>query len=308
MRFRRFGASALVVLALGSLVVACGDDDDDDTAASDSAGGDTELAEGEIPQFTITATDDLAAKKFTFDVPSDIEGGVVQLSLQNDGKELHDFQLVEAADGHTLEELLDEVSSEEAPLGDWVVGAGGPGSAPPEQASTAILDLAPGEYWYFCTESSGEDGEEQISHAANGMSGEFTVAGDSGAEIPDADATITAKDYSFATAGLKAGKNTIAFSNEGPAQIHHALLFPVADGATFAQASEFLMSDEPPSGPPPVDFENGRGTTVISSGKIEVIEMELDAGTYALVCFMPDKGTAGPPHLTKGMLAELKIS
>jgi hypothetical protein len=309
MKFRRIGASALVVLAIGTFVVACGDDDDttaggDDTTETTAAtGGD------EIPEVTISATDDLAAKKFTFDVPSDIPGGVVGLELKNEGKELHDFQLVEAVDGHSLDEILAEVSSEDAPLSDWVVAAGGPGSTAPGGSSSAIVDLTAGTYWYFCTESSGgdEEGSESVSHGANGMAGEFTVGDDSGAEMPDAGAAITAKDYAFETSGLKAGKNTVAFSNEGPKQIHHAYAFPIAEGKTFDEAKTFLMSDAPPEGEPPVDFESGVGTTVISSGRTEVVELDLKAGTYALLCFMPDLGTAGPPHLAKGMLVELKI-
>ena len=290
---------------------ACGDDDDEDTAASGSG---SEAAEetGDIPVVEITATDDLAAKKFAFELPSEISGGVVTLALKNDGEEAHDFQLVEAVEGHTLEELVAEANSEESPIGDWVKAAGGPPHTVRNATSRATMELEPGAtYWYFCTESSGgdEEGSEEIGHATNGMSGEFTVADEeSGAELPDAAATITAKDYSFEISGLKAGKNTVTFANEGPKQLHHALLFPIAEGKSFAEAKTFLMSDEEPDGPPPVDFDNGVGTTVLGAGKTMVVDLEVNAGSYALICFMPDLGTAGPPHAAKGMITEVTVS
>lgn len=285
-----------IVAVLALVGTACGDDDED--AADDG--------EGAPPVYTVRASDMMEEKHFKFELPDGMKGGAITIRLQNDGKELHDFQLAKAVPGHTLQELLAQVSSEDAPLEDWVEAAGGVGGTAPGQANEATLDLEPGTYWYFCTESS-EAGEESVSHATNGMAGELTLVGDSGAEIPDASAEITAKDYSFDLDGLEAGANTVEFANEGK-QIHHALLFPVAAGKTFDEAKAAFLSEEPPEGPPPVDFEKAVGTAVVNPGQRIVATMNLQKGTYVVVCFMPDKGTAGPPHLTKGMLTELKVS
>jgi hypothetical protein len=283
------------VLAVLALVASgCGDDDDDEAAGE---GGDAP------PVYTITASE--AGEQATFTVPSDMKGGVITIRIENDGQNLHDFQLAEAVPGHTLQELLAQVTSEEAPLEDWVVAAGGVGATPPGQANEATLDLEPGTYWYFSTESSGE-GEETVPDAAAGMAGELTLTGDSGAEFPDASAEIGAVDYSFDLDGLEEGDNSVEFSNEGK-QLHHALLVPVAAGKTFATAKEALLSEEEPEGPPPVDFENAVATPVVSPGHRMVANMRLGKGTYVVVCFLPDKGTAGPPHATKGMIAELKV-
>ena len=308
MRLRRFGAGALVVLALGSFVVACGDDDDDDTAAT---GDDTEQAaddaQGDDEPITVTATDDLTAKKFTFDIPSTLPGGAVDVQLANDGKELHDLQFVKASEGHTVDELIATVNSEE-PIPTWIREGGGVGVTPPGATGRATLELDPGTYWYFCTESSGgeEEGSEAISHAANGMAGEVAVEGDTGEELPDTDATLTAADYRFDTAGLKAGENTFTFSNDGK-QLHHAIAFPIAEGKTFADAQAAFTSEEEPTGPPPVDFERGVATAVIGPGQSQVVSWNLDAGNYVLVCFMGDYEIPGPPHVAKGMIAELKV-
>jgi hypothetical protein len=284
-----------VLAALALVAGGCGDDDDDEAGGED---GDAP------PVYTIKATD-AGEGQATFTVPSDMTGGVITIRLQNDGRNPHDFQLAEAVPGHTLQELLAQVSSEEAPLEEWVVAAGGVGATAPGQANEATLDLEPGTYWYFSTESSGE-GEESVPDAAAGMAGELTLTGDSGAEFPDTSAEIGAKDYSFDLDGLEEGDNSIEFSNEGK-QLHHALLVPVAAGKTFEDAKNALLSEEEPEGPPPVDFEKAVATPVVNPGTRMVANIPLTKGTYVVVCFLPDKGTAGPPHAAKGMISELQV-
>ncbi|HUQ40228.1 MAG TPA: hypothetical protein VM030_08735 [Acidimicrobiales bacterium] len=291
-----------IALALGLVAAGCGSDDD--KAADDTTT--TAAAAKTPPVFEFHATDDAAGEHFKFSVPENVTGGAVTLKLVNDGKELHDLQLVKAAPGHTLAEFLKEFGSEEAPVSEWIEAAGGVGGTPPGQTNQVTLELEPGTYWYVCTEST-EKGEKEISHANSGMSGEITIAGDSEASLPDTDASIVAKEYSFAPTGLKAGKNTFTFTNEG-AQLHHAGIVPLMPGKTFADAKAALTSQEEPTGPPPIDFEKSVFTAVVSGGKSMVVDATLAAGTYALLCFMPDKGTAGPPHVAKGMLVELKVA
>ncbi|HYF26104.1 MAG TPA: hypothetical protein VD931_10230, partial [Baekduia sp.] len=125
------------------------------------------------------------------------------------------------------------------------------------------------------------------------------------AQLPGVPATITASDFEFVTSGLKAGLNQVRFENTGR-ELHHALAFPLAKGATIAQARTFFQSQEEPEGKPPVDFSGGTGTTVLDGGKAQVVEMDLEAGSYALVCFITNRA-GGPPHVAMGMISELKI-
>ncbi|MDQ4131340.1 MAG: hypothetical protein M3133_10215, partial [Actinomycetota bacterium] len=196
------------------------------------------------------------------------------------------------------------VGSADAPLEPWLEAAGGP-AAEPGKTGEVTLDLEPGRYWYFSTESG--EGEGAKSDSELGMKGELTLEGDSGAEFPvAAPASILASDYHFKFDGFEAGENTIAFRNAGQ-QLHHALFFPLLPGKTVEDAKQAFEAEGEPSGPPPVDFEKGVGTTVINPGQTMIVHLELPAGSYVAVCFMPDKGTAGPPHAAKGMLAELKV-
>lgn len=269
-----------LILILGSAVVGCSKKK---TAA-------------EIPSHEVTATEP-AEGSYEFDIPAEFGGGVITVALSNSGDERHDFQLAAVVDGHELQELVDELASDEAPLSDWVAPAGGVGGTAPGATNEATFALPAGDYWYFCTESS----DEGASHAANGMAGELTVAGDSGAELPAADATIAASEYTFDITGLAAGTNTIEFSNAGE-QLHHVLAVPVLEGKTIEDVAAAL-AEETPSGPPPLDFEAAQATAVVNPGDRVIVAFEFDAGTtYAFMCFMPDKGTAGPPHAAKGML------
>jgi plastocyanin len=309
MKVRRFGAGALVVLALGAFLVACGDDDDttaasggDTTETTASTGGDAKA--GDVPTVTIGATDDVAAKKFSFDIPSELKGGAFTLALDNKGKEVHDFQLVKAEDGKTLQDLL-SVLGDEAVTPDWLKTAAGVGSTPGGKTDKAIVDLEPGKYFYFCTESSGDDANS-VDHATNGMSGELTLTGDTGADLPDTDASITASEYKFDVSGVKAGENTFTFENAGK-QLHHVLAAPIAEGKTIDDVRAAFTSEEEPTGPPPIDFEKMVGTAVVGPGQSEVATFDLSAGKYALICFMTDYGTPGPPHAMKGMLQELDV-
>jgi plastocyanin len=309
MKVRRFGAGALVVLALGAFLVACGDDDDTtaasggDTTETTASGGDAKT--NEIPSVTFGATDDVAAKKFTFDVPSDIKGGAVTVEVDNKGKEVHDLQFVKASAGHTLDDLLKVVDSEESPTPEWLATASGVGSTAPGTKNAASVVLEPGKYFYFCTESSGDD-PNSISHAANGMAGEVTVGADSGAELPETDASITASEYKFDVSGVKAGENTFTFSNAGK-QLHHVIAAPIAEGKTLDDVKTAFASEGEPSGPPPVDFENFVATAVVGPGQSEVATWNLKPGKYAMFCFMTDYHTPGPPHVAKGMLQELDV-
>jgi len=62
----------------------------------------------------------------------------------------------------------------------------------------------------------------------------------------------------------------------------------------------------PPSGPPPIDFENGFTTAVIDGGIEQVTDLELKKGKYAMICFIQDR-KGGPPHVMQGMIAEANV-
>ena len=166
-----------------------------------------------------------------------------------------------------------------------------------------------GSYAWFSNTTPEQEGAEPLYK--RGGEGSMEVTGDpTGAQLPATTAQITAKevapdDYQFEATGLKAGTNQITFSNGG-GQLHHAVIARLADGATIDQAQEFFATEDF-KGPPPVDFDASEITAVLDTGGKEVETVELQSGSYALLCFLTDRA-GGPPHVIKAkMLQEVKV-
>ena len=297
---RRLVLTTIVAMAAGAFVAGCGDDDED-SASSDAA---------KPISFPITATAE-GAKQKALEFPSSIKAGLVNITLRNEDKSPRSAQIIRVEGDHTVDDVLKIVEAEEATkIPTWMQDGGGLGSVKPGATATATQVLAPGKYVVW----DDEGGDEGPGNSELGAKGEFTVTGPAvDAELPARDATVTATDegegedktYDFEFAGLKAGTNEVRFENTGD-ELHHALFFPMRQGATIKEVEEAFAAEEEPTGPPPVDFENGVGTTVIDGGIAQNISLDLKAGKYAVVCFISDR-EGGPPHAAKGMLKELTV-
>jgi len=297
---RRFVLSTILALAAGAFVAGCGDDDED-TAASDAP---------EPISFQITATAE-GAKQKALEFPTSIKAGLVEITLRNEDKAPRSAQIIRVEGDHTVDDVLKIVDAEEeTKIPTWMQDGGGLGSVKPGASATATQVLAPGKYVVW----DDEGGDEGPGNSELGAKGEFTVTGPAvDVELPAREATVTATDegegedktYDFEFAGLKAGTNEVRFENTGD-ELHHALFFPMRQGATIKEVEEAFAAEEEPEGPPPVDFMNGVGTTVIDGGIAQNISLDLKAGKYAVVCFISDR-EGGPPHAAKGMLKELTV-
>ncbi len=289
--------SLLALLALTGLCAlpACGDDDDS------SDGGSPETSE---PAAVVFETTEPSKGKVAIDAPSSIDAGVVELTLKNSGKRPHDAQLVRVDGERSVDDVLDEVidTEEGSPTPDWAHGGGGVGTVPPGQTATVTEVLEPGTYYLVDTESAGDDGPP---NARNGGVAKFEATGDGGGELPATDAKITADEYSFQSSGIAPGKNRLTFENAGD-ELHHIIAVPVRKGAKFSDVRKVFTSEQPPKGPPPVDFEALQGTAVIDGGEEQVTELDFEPGKYALVCFIADRA-GGPSHVAKGMISELDV-
>lgn len=298
----RLTRSLLAVLAAGGLVAGCGEGEDENTPAKEAAATPV--------KFTIRATAEGEKKALEF--PATIKTGLVEMTLVNTDEVPRSAQIVRVEGDHTVDDVLKVVNSDEAKIPDWIQDGGGLGAVKPNTSGTATQILAPGKYVIWDDEGGGE--EDAPSHDELGAKGEFTVTGELGnAELPDQAARVTAidtfegedREYDFEFDGLKAGRNEVRFENTGE-ELHHALFFPIAEGKTIKDVEAAFTAEEEPQGPPPVDFENGVGTAVIDGDIEQNIELDLEAGKYAVVCFISDR-KGGKPHAAKGMLKELTI-
>jgi len=233
---------------------------------------------------------------------------LAEISLQVDtaATEEHEAQLVRVEDDHTLAEALEVLSTDEggAPSPSWLFAEGGVGSIKGGKTATVTQILQPGTY-YVLDLGEGE-GDNVPSFAEQGATATIQVTGEAGdAELPGADATVTAEDYSFVTDGLVAGVNRIRFDNTGEER-HHIIAIPYEAGATLEQIKAFATSDAPPDGPPPVDFSRASVTAVLEGGDSQITELNLASGKYAFICFISDRA-GGPPHAAMGMINEVVV-
>lgn len=115
--------------------------------------------------------------------------------------------------------------------------------------------------------------------------------------------TITATDYRFdAPASIPAGFTTIRIVNQGK-MLHHAALVRLTDGKTVADLGKAL--EKPGPFPAWAIMAGGPNSPRPDGGSSEVT-LSLVAGSYAILCFVPDPG--GVPHFAKGMMVPLTVT
>ncbi len=278
-------SASLTVLAV--LLASCGND----RPASDAPPGggvsaaDTSAAPGAPNVVTITARD------FTFEAPEQIPAGVTTLRLVSDGPSLHHVQLVRFENGKSLKDFLGALKGDGFPS--WATSVGGPAPPAPNDASSVIQDLTPGDYALVCFIPSADG----VPHVAKGMARALKVVAASGpaAVEPETDLVVKLLDYDFQlSAPITAGKHRIRVENVG-IQHHEIAIVKLNPGKKPADFTAWGMKQV---GPPPGSLHGG--ISGIMPGTHAIIEVDLPAGEYGLLCFLPD-AKDGKPHFMHGM-------
>jgi hypothetical protein len=303
-------------------MAACGDD-----SSEGGGGGSAEQSPAAAQPTTLSiTTSDVGEGRFNTEAPTSTEGGLVKVVFENAGKMPHEAQLLRVDEGHTVQEMVEIVTSEDDKTPEWIHPAGGVALTPPGQQGTTFINLPAGNYGVISLGAGGP--EEGPPPATRGALAEFEVTEGQPGELPEASATIVAEDegehqdaaegqdtggnedaeeheHGFKATGLKPGRNTVLFENRSD-ELHHAVMVPIIGDTTLEEVEGALASEGPPEGPPPVDFENIVITSVLDGKTKEVTELELRAGRYALLCFISDR-EGGKPHVAEGMLEEVMV-
>jgi hypothetical protein len=171
----------------------------------------------------------------------------------------------------------------------------------------AIIDLTPGEWVAWA-------GFPDAPQAPVGL----TVTGDAGATPaagtePAADVTVTMFEYDFAVEGtLTPGPHVFAVTNVG-AQPHEMFMLRAPGPVTEEQIAQVLEMDMQGGTPAPdADMPNPdefipvASMTPLSMGKTGWIPVTLEAGTYIVLCFVPDI-ESGMPHAYHGMYQVITV-
>jgi hypothetical protein len=252
-------------------------------------------------------------------VPTELEAGRYHVILENQSDTLNiDLEFWQLPEGTTVDDVMEYFESEDAAfeLPDFFFDMtfnGGPVTTAGE-TNGVILDLSPGE-WFINVWTYDPETDE-----VNDQPVTVTVTGEL-AETEDivADVRVEMFEMDFAVSdGVAAGPQTWHLVNTGE-QIHHLILSQVPEGTTEEDVIELAgMFMEPPASPeagatPEVDatpmIQPGLGfedlndvyaSLPFSSGQFNVVELDLEPGTYALICFLPDP--SGMPHVMMGMV------
>ncbi len=240
---------------------------------------------------------DVSAGDYFYTMADTISAGATTFQLTTTGQEPHHMQIVRLNEGKALPDLLAAMASHGPPPA-WAEFVGGPNAPSPNaSASIVTLDLAPGTYGVLCVIPS-PDG---VPHLAKGMSKTLVVTPATGGALPAVTNRMTLTDYDFVFAEpLTAGTHVLEVKNAA-AQPHEVLLVKLVPGATPIQ---FVEWTEKPAGPPPGELIGG--TVGLSQGMANLVHLDLAAGEYALICFIPDAGD-GRPHFLHGMIQQISV-
>jgi len=239
----------------------------------------------------------VVAKEFSYEMPDSIPAGPTLFHFTNNGNELHHMTLIKLEKGKTLKDFT---SLPPGPLPKWAVFMGGPNTPVPHGGvDEDAVDLAPGNYAVVCV-IPGADG---APHMMKGMVHKLTVKRSSKkGRMPASDVTLTLSDYMFTfSKPLTPGKHAVKVVNHAN-QPHEAVMFQMSPGKTgedMARWVETGMKGPPPGAPV-------AGISGMSPGKENILKLNIKAGNYALLCFMPD-AKDGKMHVAHGMIYNFKI-
>jgi hypothetical protein len=274
--------AALAVLALAALVTGCG-----------SGGNSTPTA------LKIGVSE--KGKEASFALPKSVEGGLVEVTLTNEGKAPHGVQFIRVEGNHTGQEALKEIAGESEKSPDWIRGEGGIGRVEGGQTGTATVNLEAGNF--LITDAATFEGKPATA--------EMKVTEGEEGVLPSTEGTVTAEEtgedeYAWDVSGLKAGKQQITFNSEGEKAIHLMIAVPVKGKAPPLSKIKEDFAKE--SGPPPsyIDFEKAQTTAILDGGKSQTAPVDLKKGEYIFFCPLTDRD-GGKPHDQEGLLSVEKV-
>lgn len=245
------------------------------------------------PLVTVVATD------YRLAIPDTLSAGATRFRLVDAGHEAHHLVLVRLGAGKTAPDLAAALRAP-GPPPRWATFAGGPNAvAPGDTSLVTTVRLTPGRYAALCIIPS-PDG---VPHVAKGMISDVVVTKRASAAsvVTRPTATLTLFDYGFRTTPpIRATTHAVRVRNAGT-QPHEVVIARLAAGKS---AADFAQWAERMQGPPPGRFLGG--VSPIAPGASNDLALDLPAGRYALLCFVPD-AKDGKPHVAHGMVREIVV-
>jgi hypothetical protein len=176
---------------------------------------------------------------------------------------------------------------------------GGPGNIDAGQTGQAIINIPAGDW--------------AVTGIGNQPLVKLTATGGSPTAMaePNAAVTITEIDFSFAGFDhVPAGPQIWKVVHKGT-QPHMLILVSVPAGTTIDQVkalfTSFMTGTPTAGGLDPSQLKDAGGVDVQSAGTTVYPVLNLAAGRYAAVCFVPDPNKGGEPHAMEGMISVFDV-
>ena len=257
----------------------------------------------EAPAAPSSQTVVISATDYAFTMPDTIQSGVVHFKLVNAGPSMHHAAIAHITQGRTWDSLMAALHGPPGPPPAWMEFVGSPNVTAPTGLDTVevVDNLQPGLYAVLCVipDSAG------VPHFAHGMMKQLTVvaATGPGEAEPTADLQVTLSDFDFTfDKPVSAGRHVIKITNAAQ-QAHEMVIVRLDSGATapgFVSWVHAGMKGRPPVTP--------RGGVVgLAPGGSTYLVVNLPAGNYGLVCFIPDAHD-GKEHTEHGMVKQITVS
>jgi hypothetical protein len=233
-------------------------------------------------------------------MPTTLQPGVNTFKVTTANKRGSAFQLAQTTEGYSAADAARDIDkgldggnvkaikrfeANVTLLGGMTVNKG--------SAGKLVVDLEPGtNYWAIDVNTN--DPSKFFA---------FTVAGaDTGNALPQAGATIRAikaKTWAPNPASIP-NKGLLRFKNAA-SNNHFIVLAKLKKGMTYRDFVKWFTTEGGPAGPPPVNFNLGLDSGVVSPGHSAVFKYNLPKGNYVMLCFWPDASMGGVPHAFMGM-------
>ncbi len=254
----------------------------------------------EYPKLSVTVTDDA----YILDV-AEVPAGLVVVSVINTTQDSVDAAIVGPAPGQTAAELIAAAAIPPASPGElapFLYDAtlpGGPTMVPVDETREELVLLTEGDWGVF-----GADGRTPGIFAAVTGDGSLT-------EPPTADVEVEMGDFSFSglTNSVPAGPQIWKVTTKGE-QPHALMLVGVPAGTPPEDVLAIFGIGDPSSAGAPTSADLvpvTDGVSLQSDGQSLWLPVTLEAGTYAVVCFVPDP-TTGKSHMEEGMLTVFEVA
>ena len=254
--------------------------------ASPTASVVAEAATADGAEFIIELTDDSQV------MPATLPAGTRRIVARNTGQEWHAVIIRRLNEGVTPEQFA--AAFAEDPFGSLALTTqlGGPDVAPGASAA-GYFQFQPGAYALV----------DNATAPPRFVPFAVDASTQADAQPPAATVTVEMKEHEFVMpAEIKAGPQWWQFSNTGQ-NPHQMGIVKLAADKTLDDVIAWSETEE---GPEPVEWV--AFWNVMSPGMTSWGELDVPAGTYWVLDFLPDLTAEGAPNLALGMAKEITVT